>query len=152
MSYFKYEYVAPEDLKKTLVRQLLSEGEGEFVVIKAEDADVNGYPLKSKAGSFMLKLTLKVKDSKNLTSLIDDYLVASVAFKIKEFADAVGLPGMYNASATIETAKLVGLKGACIIRNETYTGRDGVPRESSKIATYLVGGVINVVPDEPIPF
>jgi len=62
----------------------------------------------------------------------------------------VGLPGMYNQSGVIDTSKLIKLKGACLIKNDTYTGRDGVERQSSKIASYLCK--LSQTADDVIPF
>lgn len=154
MTMFRYEYVDPAEFS---AKKLLKEGMGIFEVMQVIDTDANGYPLKSKAGADMLKLVLRVTDCQMSTSLVDDYLVATVQFKIKEFADSVGLPGMYGRNGVIEPKKLVGLKGKCNIKNESYTGRDGTTRESSKIGSYLmkIQGIPlgqGIDPDDAIPF
>lgn len=131
---FKYDYVDPKDFD---VRQLLEEGAAKFEVVKVFETDKDGFSLTSSKGSPMLKLTLRVEDCLGAVSLVDEYLVSSVQFKIKQLADAVGLPGMYNKSGIIDPQKLIGLAGECLIKNDSYTKRDGSVAQSSKIASFL---------------
>jgi len=144
MAVWNYKFVDPKEFN---VYKVLTEGEGSFKVKSVFDKDKDGYPLEDKNGLPKLKLVLNVTDSKGNTSLIDDYLTGSWPARIHEFALGVGLPGLYNAAGVIDTQKLVGLSGGCIIKTDTYNGKD-----SSKIAAYLVNDNQQILPDDDIPF
>jgi hypothetical protein len=73
---------------------LLPEGEYDFFVKQAEDT-------VSKKGNEMIKLTLGILDSNNKEHMLFDYLLESLAFKVKHFAEAVGLEDKYNAGCYV---------------------------------------------------
>ena len=82
----KFVPKSEEDLKRA---SLLPPGVYDFEVTKAEDAI-------SKKGSEMIALTLRVfGDSGERT--IRDWLMPSMGFKLKHFADTTGLTGAYDA-------------------------------------------------------
>jgi hypothetical protein len=144
MGAWKYNYVNPTDFN---VYKLLKEGEGKFVVKAVFDKDKDGFELQDKNGLPKLKMVLNVTDIMGNSSLIDDYLTGSWPAKIHEFALGVGLPGLYNAAGILDTTKLIGLNGNCLIKNEVYNNK-----ESSKIATYLAGESKYHDMDQEIPF
>jgi hypothetical protein len=145
MPQFKFGYVPPNELE---VRRILKEGEGFFHVKSIKHK-------LDKNCNDMLILTMKVRDSAGTVSIVDDYLTGSFPARIHEFALAVGLPGLYNASGAFDSDKLIGLQGGCVIKTDSYTGNDGTERKSSKIAMYLVNEKAVKVEDpldQEIPF
>lgn len=145
MGTWNYKYVNPNEFN---VYKVLAEGEATFKVKSVFDKDKDGYDLVDKNGLPKLKIVLNVTDSKGNVSLIDDYLTGSWPARIHEFALGVGLPGLYNAAGSLDTSKLLGLTGGCIVKTDVYNGK-----ENSKIATYLVSNTTtDTFPDDPIPF
>jgi len=79
---------------------LLNPGTYPFEVVDVENKDSEGNPLKSKAsGNKMIKLQLKVWDSKGREHSIYDYLVSSPMsiYKIKHFCESIGFENEYNS-------------------------------------------------------
>lgn len=96
---FEFTPYTEEEVQDMARPALLEKGEGSFEVIGAIGEE-NGGQLKSKSsGNPMLKLSLKVWDSKGNQGFIDDYLVFStkVMYKIKHFWDSVGKPDVFKA-------------------------------------------------------
>jgi hypothetical protein len=79
---------------------LLPDGEYDFFIKQAEDTlskqkyDSQGQPLPRNE---MIKLTLGILDAQNKEHILFDYLLEAMAFKVKHFAEAVGLEDKYNA-------------------------------------------------------
>jgi hypothetical protein len=150
MAILKYDYVDPDNLTSY---RLLKEGEGKFTVKNVFTTDKQGYPMLDKNGAMKLKLSLMVTDQDGSKSLVDDWLVGSYPSKIRDFALGVGIPGLYNASGVLDTDKLIGLGGNCVIKTETYNNKD-----SSKIAMYMVANHMAALSgksediDDDIPF
>jgi hypothetical protein len=89
---------------------LLPDGDYDFVVIKAEDTI-------SKSGNEMIKLTLKVLDHQGNERQIFDYLLEAMAFKVKHFAQAVGLDNLYELGG-YEASDCLHRTGRCTIGKE----------------------------------
>ena len=95
--------------------RLLPDGEYPFLVENAESA-------RSKSGSEMIKLTLSVHDSAGRNVTIYDYLLEALMFKVKHFADAVGMQDKYEAGG-YEATDCIGKKGICKVgRQEAQNG------------------------------
>jgi len=83
---------------------LLPKGEYDFEVQDAEDTT-------SKAGNDMIKVRLSVLDNEGTSAhTIWDYLLESMAYKLKSFADATGLSSEY-AAGSLQASDLIGRAG-----------------------------------------
>lgn len=69
--------------------ELLPEGIYPFKVVKAEDAT-------SQNGNEMIKLQLIIMDENNVKHLIFDYLLPSIAYKLRHFCNSVGMMDKYE--------------------------------------------------------
>ena len=65
-------------------------GEYDFEVTKAEDA------VSKTSGAEMIHLKLLCYDQDGRQKIVDDYLMEKMAFKVKHFAQAVGLVDCYQ--------------------------------------------------------
>lgn len=69
---------------------MMPEGVYPFVVVDAKERT-------SKNGNEMIELKLEVLDDQNRAHFIFDYLLASMAFKLKHFCESTGLTDKYDA-------------------------------------------------------
>lgn len=100
------------DIKR---ERLLPAGEYDFTIMEAAEA-------VSKAGNPMLKLKLHVFDSNGMPFTISDYLMESVAFKLRHCAYAVGLAAQYE-SGDLLPAAMAGKSGKLdLVIREDKTG------------------------------
>ena len=101
---------------------LLPAGQYSFTIQNAEERT-------SKAGHPMIVVKLEVCDADGKTRLITDYLMESVAYKLRHFAYAVGLGSRYE-SGEMGAAEMQGLSGRCMIRIEpakdNFNAKNGV--------------------------
>lgn len=125
----KYSYKTPQELESE--RPMLSEGEADFEIVKAEDA------ISKSSGNEMIKLSVKVWDSEGQTAIIFDYLVSTVPFKIKQVCESVGRPEWYAANYDLNPGDLIGQSGKCVLKNEK--NQDPQYPDRLKIASYLKG-------------
>ena len=97
---------------------LMPEGKYEFTVFESEDQI-------SKAGSEMIKLTLRVKDSEGTMHIIFDYLLEKMAWKLKHFCECTGLSSKYD-SGDLSAIDCLDKTGVCeIIVQEGQQKYDG---------------------------
>lgn len=107
---------------------LLPKGEYDFEVINAVDK-------VSKANNEMIELKLLIYIDGTPARQVFDYLMESVAYKLKHFCYAVGLAKKYD-DGTITAIDCNGVSGRCkIIIKEDKTG--AYPPKNS-IADYVV--------------
>lgn len=83
----EFQPKSEEELKKTI---LLPEGEYDFDTVGADEA------VSKSSGKEMIKLTLKVYAPDGNTTLVYDYLLAALEYKIKHFCDTAGLQTEYQ--------------------------------------------------------
>lgn len=69
----------------------------------------------SKKGNDMIVVELDVFGEDGKARSITDYLMESMAFKLRHFAYAVGLGARYEAG-TLNAQELAGLSGKCIVK------------------------------------
>lgn len=92
----------PKTKEELEFENLLSKGEYDFEVSKAEDK-------VSKNGNEMIKVNLKVFHG-NGFQFVTDYLMEAMAFKLRHFFETVGMIEAYNAGQ-IQSADLIGAAG-----------------------------------------
>jgi hypothetical protein len=117
---------APKTDEEIATDNLLAAGEYDFEVRGAVD-DV------SKKGNDMIKLTLAVFDDAGSFRTITDYLLESLAYKLKHACEAVGLSAAYEAGE-VEALDFVGKSGRCKVKVDP--AKDGYPAKNS-IADYI---------------
>lgn len=78
-------------LTEAEVADLMPVGEYDFYVKEAKDT------VSKKSGAEMIKLTLGVIDKNGRERTIFDYLIDSMMYKVKHFADSVGLEKEYES-------------------------------------------------------
>lgn len=104
-------------------------GDYSFEVTKAEDQ-------RSKAGSDMVKLTLKVFDDSGNSKTVWDYLVGaeSSQFKVRAFAVATGMLDQYN-DGQLEAVDMEGRSGRCKVIQQI--DKTGAYPDKNSIGNYL---------------
>jgi hypothetical protein len=126
------------------------EGIYDFEVTAGEDQ-------VSKAGNEMIKLTLKVYDEEGRSRTVFDYLLESVAYKLKNAASACGVDHLYNGG-TLEGSDFEGRTGK--LKLGIRPARDGY-QASNTVKDYVVDKPTNRAPpkmatkadlDDEIPF
>lgn len=80
----------PKTDKEILEANLMPDGVYPFEVVAANDA-------VSKSGNEMIVLKLRIVDQQNVAHVLTDYLLASMAFKLKHFAYYHGMSEKYEA-------------------------------------------------------
>jgi hypothetical protein len=85
----------PKTEKEIQEEGLLPEGVYDFEVVKAEEKT-------SKAGNQMIELSLHVFDASGKTVFVRDFLMESLAYKLRHCADACGLIEGYESGALID--------------------------------------------------
>ena len=123
---------------------ILPVGEYEFKVVNLEKT-------YSKAGSPMGVITLDIITDQGQHSTVKDYLVISesMAWKLSQFFQCVGLQKKGEALKKMPWNKVVGAEGRVSIRHETYNDK-----ESAKVNKYLAPTVKQKVEDtdSELPF
>jgi hypothetical protein len=121
-----FEAKSAEDIAKL---GLWAKGEYDFEIVKAEDAT------SKSTGAQMIKLELMVYDNDGRTRRITDYLLASLAAKLRHFCDTCGLLPQYQ-SGTLCAADCEGRTGRCkVVIQEDKSGQ--YPPKNS-IADYSI--------------
>lgn len=103
----------PKTQEELDFENLLSKGEYDFEVVKAEDA-------VSKKGNEMIKVNLKVFHGEGF-QFVTDYLMEAMAYKLRHFFETVGMIDAYNAGS-VQSADLVGACGKVRIDIEPASG------------------------------
>ena len=113
-------------LPESEVLNLLPVGEYEFYVKDAEDT------VSQKSGAEMIKLTIAVIDKNGNERTVFDYLLESMMYKVKHFADAVGLEAEYEAGG-YSAASCKNRSGKCkIIIDQPEEGSPYNPKNAVK--------------------
>ena len=113
--------ITPQTESAVMDAGLLPAGQYSFTVQSAEEKT-------SKAGHPMIVAKLEVYDGDGKARTITDYLMESVAYKLRHFAYAVGLGTRYEAGE-LGAAEMVGLSGRCVLRIEP--AKDGFNAKNS---------------------
>lgn len=87
--------------------EIFPKGEYDFTVVKADDG-------VSKVGNPMIKLALDIYAPNGKKSRVFDYLLESLAYKLKHFCDTVGLSQEYE-SGIIVSDMCINRTGRCTI-------------------------------------
>lgn len=103
----KFQPKSEEDLKR---ESLLAPGTYDFEILEAKDA-------VSKKGNDMIALKLRVFSSDQGERTVRDWLMPSMGFKLKHFADTTGLTGAYDAG-TLAAEDCQGRAGKVILAIE----------------------------------
>lgn len=112
-------------LSETEVLNLIPAGEYDFLVKEAEDRH-------SKTGNEMIKLTLAIWDANGNERIVFDYLLDKLMYKVKHFADAVGLEEKYLAGG-YSAQDCLNLSGRCkVIVDEPEENSPYPPKNSIK--------------------
>lgn len=151
---FNFQWQDPKEMNAF---KLLAEGEASFKVQEVIETT------SKKSGEEMLKVVLQVTDSKGDTGLVDDYILASGPWKLKNLCYAVNKPEYYDQSSDgrLNPLKLVAEKGRCVIKtdkpdNPNFNERSIVSKyidavkEAKKTAE--IEAINNNAPDDTIPF
>lgn len=147
----------PKSEEEIAAANLLLGGEYAFEVAKAEEGT-------SKAGNDMVKLQLHILDTEDRNHVVFDYLVHTdgSAYKVRHFAEAVGLLGDYERGE-MKAEDMVGRTGHCQVgiddKNKQYPAknviRDYKPANgnagASMPASQKGNGPATIV-DDTIPF
>lgn len=127
-------------LSEEEVLNLLPNGEYDFLVKAAEDK-------VSKAGNDMIKLTISIWDDKNIEHTIFDYLLTSMMYKVKHFADSVGLEAEYKAGG-YTADHCVNKSGRCKVFIDNPEDSNFPPKNA--IRDYIKG-TVKIEPPKPHP-
>jgi len=122
---FKYDYVPVDKLEDQtrLEIKILAEGDADFKVKAVFEKDKDGNQLTTMAGISKIRVLLSCKDKKGDSGAIFHDISANMPWAIKTLCDAVGLPALYHRSGTLDTAKLVGLEGKCVLQTKPAEGK-----------------------------
>lgn len=154
----KFQPQSEEDIAES---NLISPGDYPFEVTKATDKT-------SKNGNDMVELQINVTDNEDRTRGVFDYLVSieSMAYKIRHFAEAVGMLGNYE-QGEMKADDMVGCAGKCRIAiqpaKDGYAAKnvvkDYLKRESAVVSAKNIDSKKAVVKkaidddfDDSIPF
>jgi hypothetical protein len=130
----KIEYKTEEELDSGGFKG--AEGEADFVISSAQESI-------SKSGNEMIKIGVKVWDKNGEEGVVLDYLVGTVAFKIKQICESIGKPEWYSAELDLTPEMLEGMGGKCILKIEKSTNPEY--SDSTKIKSYIAHS------GEPVP-
>lgn len=89
----------------------------------------------SKNGNDMIKLTVDIYNSEGKKQTVFDYLLESIAYKLRHCADACGLTAQYESGA-LDAIEFEGKSGKCKINIQK--DKSGQYPDKNGIADYLV--------------
>ena len=115
---FKYNYVPVDKLDDKPVKVPLREGKAHFVIKAFYDKDKEGRPLMTLKEEPKISLLMSVTDCQNSKGTIYDTITENMPWKIKQLADSLAMPGIYNESGKIDFSKLVGYEGQCTLKSK----------------------------------
>jgi hypothetical protein len=107
---------------------LLTPGEYDFEIVTAEDT------ISKSSGNEMIKLKVNVFDANGGKRTIFDYLMPSVAFKLRHAAEACGLEDEYE-SGNLEAFDFEGKTGRCKVNIQK--DKSGQYPDKNGIADYI---------------
>jgi len=118
----------PKSDQEIQAMMVMPEGIYPFVVIEAKERT-------SKNGNEMIELKLEVLDDQNRAHTIFDYLLASMAFKLKHFCEHTGLQDKYDAD-DLHASDCVRRRGYVELKADKapriVDGREYPPKNSVK--------------------
>ena len=117
---------APKSEEEVSAGNLLPKGEYDFEVAAADDAT-------SKAGNEMIKLTVKVFAPDGSYIIVFDYLLESVAYKLRHAALSCGLGAAYEAG-NLAGQDFEGRAGRCKVKVDKQEGY----ADKNAITDYIV--------------
>jgi len=120
--------VQPKTEEEIQTANLLPDGKYGFVISDAKETI-------SKAGNEMIVLTVRVYKDDGGFILVTDYLMESMAFKLRHACEATGLLGDYDAGE-LNADNFVGKEGFLKIKTQPAKGEYG---PKNVIADYIVG-------------
>lgn len=147
----------PKTEKEIAEENLWQPGEYSFEVLEAADKT-------SKSGNEMIELKLKVYADDGGYIFLNDYLLESMAYKLRHAADACGILEQYNAGSLVAAdfagkagrVKLVIQKSKDPQYSDKNAVKDYVKSSAETKASAPVNGVAQETPgkfiDETIPF
>jgi hypothetical protein len=145
---FEYDYFEPEDLN-----DLLAEGEGKFRITQVA-------PKLSSKGNPMLVINFDVMDANGKTGYCTEFLVRGndesqkkrLATKIRNLANSVNKPHLYEKGYKLKPNDLLGEMGNCMIK--TQQGDERFPSKSiiSKYIDATIKDAADNIPDDDINF
>lgn len=147
--------ITPKSEKELAEMNLWTVGEYSFEVLDAEDTT-------SKAGNEMIKLKVSVFNNEGGHKILFDYLLDSMAHKVRHIADACGLIDKYEAGS-LEAIDLKGKTG--VLKLKITKDKAGQYPDKNEIADYVPGkksdaaaskpkngAAAEAMPDDSIPF
>lgn len=138
----------PKSEKEISEENLLPNGEYDFEVTAALDA-------KSASGNEMIKLQLNVFDDNGNLRIIFDYLLESMAFKLRHAADACGVIDKYE-SGSLVADDFMGKTGR--LKLAIQKDKTGDYPDKNTVRDYIKREAEGVIPaglpalDDTIPF
>jgi len=127
----------PKTEKQLEEENLIAEGTYDFEVVKAVDTF-------SQAGNAMIKLQLRVYHAEGET-VITDYLTELMGFKLRHFADGVGMMDRYE-KGTLAGSELTGKSGK--VKIEIRRDKSGEFRPQNVVKDYLKRAEIEKVSNQ----
>lgn len=107
---------------------LLPNGIYPFEITAAQDTS-------SKSGNEMIKLTIKVWDAEGDERLIYDYLLESMAFKLRHAAEVCGLIEKYE-QGVLTASDFIGKNGA--VKISIRKDKTGQYKDQNQVVDYIV--------------
>lgn len=138
----------PKSEKEISEENLLPAGEYDFEVTAAVDT-------KSASGNEMIKLQLNVFDESGNPRVIFDYLLESMAFKLRHAADACGVIDKYESGQFVAD-DFMGKTGR--LKLAIQKDKTGDYPDKNTVRDYIKREVAGVIPaghpalDDTIPF
>lgn len=109
---------------------LLENGDYNYTVTNLEKT------YTQKTGAPMAKVTLKVYDEANETSIIDNLVLQqNCEWKLSQFFRSIGQK-KHGEPYRMDWSKVVGSTGRCKVKNETFTNQDGKEIKTNRIERY----------------
>lgn len=143
----KFTPKTEEQLKAENSYPVFPEGEYGYEVIKAEDKT-------SAKGNEMIVLTLRVFGPHDKTTLVNDYLLEAMEFKLRHFCVSTGLGGAYEAG-TLTAGSCHGRSGKVYLDiqpEKQGTDKEGNPKTfppKNVVKDYVVS---TLKPEDDVPF
>jgi hypothetical protein len=120
---------SPKSEKEIAEDGLFQPGTYDFEIISAEDAT-------SKNGNDMIKLGLKVFDQEGYHRLVTDYLLESIAYKLRHAAECCGMLSDYERG-TLDASDFEGKAGQ--LKLKIKKDKEGNYPDQNAVTDYIVG-------------
>lgn len=131
---FERELGWDDEIQQESEFTLLSEGDYDFEVTSFERGRSSGSD--KIPPSNMAILTLKVTDGRNSTTITERLVLhTKLEWKLSQFFIAIGQK-KHGEPLKMNWNRVVGAKGRCKVKIETYTNKYGEEKQSNKIDKY----------------